>query len=41
MVGGSSSLERQDLFGREDITWTPPYRRDVNTVFQSYASFPT
>ncbi|GAA3811591.1 ABC transporter ATP-binding protein [Nocardioides panacisoli] len=24
----------------EDITWTKPYRRPVNTVFQSYALFP-
>jgi spermidine/putrescine transport system ATP-binding protein len=24
----------------EDVTWLPPYRRDVNTVFQNYALFP-
>ena len=24
----------------EDVTWLPPYRRNVNTVFQSYALFP-
>ena len=24
----------------EDVTWQPPYRRNVNTVFQSYALFP-
>jgi ABC-type Fe3+/spermidine/putrescine transport system ATPase subunit len=26
--------------GREDVEGKPPYRRDVNTVFQSYALFP-
>ena len=26
--------------GERDITHLPPYRRDVNTVFQSYALFP-
>jgi spermidine/putrescine transport system ATP-binding protein len=24
----------------QDVTWLPPYRRNVNTVFQSYALFP-
>jgi spermidine/putrescine transport system ATP-binding protein len=24
----------------KDVTWLPPYHRDVNTVFQSYALFP-
>lgn len=28
------------LIGGEDVTELPPYRRDVNTVFQSYALFP-
>jgi ABC-type Fe3+/spermidine/putrescine transport system ATPase subunit len=28
------------LIGGEDIGRLPPYRRDVNTVFQSYALFP-
>jgi spermidine/putrescine transport system ATP-binding protein len=28
------------LLGGEDVTGRPPYRRDVNTVFQSYALFP-
>jgi ABC-type Fe3+/spermidine/putrescine transport system ATPase subunit len=28
------------LLGGADITHRPPYRRDVNTVFQSYALFP-
>ncbi|WP_228941795.1 MULTISPECIES: ABC transporter ATP-binding protein [unclassified Nocardioides] len=26
--------------GEQDITWAKPYRRPVNTVFQSYALFP-
>jgi putative spermidine/putrescine transport system ATP-binding protein len=28
------------LLGDEDVTALPPYRRDVNTVFQDYAIFP-
>src|SRR5690606_31300994 len=28
------------LLGGEDVTHTKPYRRPVNTVFQSYALFP-
>ncbi|MGZ4616134.1 MAG: ABC transporter ATP-binding protein, partial [Actinomycetes bacterium] len=28
------------LIGDDDITYTKPYRRPVNTVFQSYALFP-
>ncbi len=28
------------LIGGEDVTAQPPYRRDVNQVFQSYALFP-
>ena len=28
------------LLGGEDVTQRPPYKRDVNTVFQSYALFP-
>ncbi|HEV8490579.1 MAG TPA: ABC transporter ATP-binding protein [Candidatus Limnocylindrales bacterium] len=41
MVGGfeeptSGTIELQ---GR-DVTWLPPYRRNVNTVFQNYALFP-
>jgi spermidine/putrescine transport system ATP-binding protein len=28
------------LIGDEDVTWTKPYKRPVNTVFQSYALFP-
>ncbi len=41
MIGGFE----QPTFGRielqgEDVTWLPPYRRNVNTVFQNYALFP-
>jgi spermidine/putrescine transport system ATP-binding protein len=41
MIGGfeeptSGIIELQ---GR-DVTWLPPYRRNVNTVFQNYALFP-
>lgn len=28
------------LLGGEDVSKTPPYKRDVNTVFQNYALFP-
>jgi len=28
------------LLGGEDVTWRPPFARDVNTVFQDYAIFP-
>ena len=41
MIAG---FERPDagriLIGTEDVTQTPPHRRPVNTVFQSYALFP-
>ena len=41
MIGGfeeptSGLIELQG----EDVTWLPPYRRNVNTVFQNYALFP-
>jgi spermidine/putrescine transport system ATP-binding protein len=41
MVGGfeDPTEGRVHLAGR-DVTDDPPYRRDVNTVFQSYALFP-
>ncbi|WP_239451819.1 ABC transporter ATP-binding protein [Frondihabitans sp. PAMC 28766] len=41
MVGGfeAPSQGRIELGGR-DVTGLPPYRREVNTVFQSYALFP-
>jgi ABC-type Fe3+/spermidine/putrescine transport system ATPase subunit len=39
-----AGFERPDegelLIGGEDVSRLPPYRRDVNTVFQSYALFP-
>jgi spermidine/putrescine transport system ATP-binding protein len=41
MIGGfeqpTSGLIELD---GHDVTWQPPYRRNVNTVFQSYALFP-
>ena len=41
MIGGfeeptSGLIELQG----HDVTWLPPYRRNVNTVFQNYALFP-
>ncbi|MGI8703646.1 MAG: ABC transporter ATP-binding protein, partial [Candidatus Limnocylindrales bacterium] len=41
MIGGfeEPSSGRIELQG-EDVTWLPPYRRNVNTVFQNYALFP-
>jgi spermidine/putrescine transport system ATP-binding protein len=41
MVGGfEDPTEGRVFLGGEEITERPPYRRDVNTVFQSYALFP-
>ena len=41
MIGGfeQPTSGRIELQG-EDVTWLPPYRRNVNTVFQNYALFP-
>jgi ABC-type sugar transport system ATPase subunit len=41
MIGGfeEPTAGRVHL-GERDVTGLPPYRRDVNTVFQSYALFP-
>jgi spermidine/putrescine transport system ATP-binding protein len=41
MIGGfeDPTSGRIEL-GGQDVTEEPPYRRDVNTVFQSYALFP-
>jgi spermidine/putrescine transport system ATP-binding protein len=41
MIGGFEEPTRGTIYlkGR-DVTDLPPYRRDVNTVFQSYALFP-
>ncbi|MEP6638047.1 MAG: ABC transporter ATP-binding protein [Chloroflexota bacterium] len=41
MIGGfeeptSGMIELQG----QDVTWLPPYKRNVNTVFQNYALFP-
>ncbi len=41
MVAGLEvPTDGQVLLGGDDITWAKPYRRPVNTVFQSYALFP-
>ena len=41
MIGGfeDPTAGRIELGGR-DVSGLPPYKRDVNTVFQSYALFP-
>jgi spermidine/putrescine transport system ATP-binding protein len=41
MIGGFEEPTAGAIFlGDVDVVGTPPYRRDVNTVFQSYALFP-
>jgi spermidine/putrescine transport system ATP-binding protein len=41
MIGGFEEPdEGRILLGDQDVVGLPPYRRDVNTVFQSYALFP-
>jgi spermidine/putrescine transport system ATP-binding protein len=41
MIGGFEDPTAGRVFlGGDDVTQRPPYRRDVNTVFQSYALFP-
>ncbi len=41
MIGGfEDPTEGQVFLGGNEVTHLPPYRRDVNTVFQSYALFP-
>jgi spermidine/putrescine transport system ATP-binding protein len=41
MIGGFEEPTEGTIYlGDQDVTWLPPYRRDVNTVFQSYALFP-
>jgi spermidine/putrescine transport system ATP-binding protein len=41
MIGGfEDPTAGRVRLGGEDVTDVPPYRRDVNTVFQSYALFP-
>jgi spermidine/putrescine transport system ATP-binding protein len=41
MVGGfEQPTEGLIELQGQDVTWLPPYRRNVNTVFQNYALFP-
>jgi spermidine/putrescine transport system ATP-binding protein len=41
MIGGFEEPSAGTVYlGGEDVTGQPPYKRDVNTVFQSYALFP-
>jgi spermidine/putrescine transport system ATP-binding protein len=41
MIGGfDEPTEGQIFLGDRDVVGLPPYKRDVNTVFQSYALFP-
>jgi len=41
MIGGFENPSSGGIYlGGEDVSRQPPYRRDVNTVFQSYALFP-
>ena len=41
MIGGFEDPTAGRIhLGGEDVTHQPPYKRDVNTVFQSYALFP-
>jgi spermidine/putrescine transport system ATP-binding protein len=41
MIGGFEEPTKGTIFlGERDVTGLPPYKRDVNTVFQSYALFP-
>jgi len=40
IAGFEQPDEGSILIGGEDVSGLPPYRRDVNTVFQSYALFP-
>jgi spermidine/putrescine transport system ATP-binding protein len=41
MIGGFEEPDEGRIFlGDQDVVGLPPYKRDVNTVFQSYALFP-
>ena len=41
MIGGFEEPNAGTIYlGDRDVTGLPPYKRDVNTVFQSYALFP-
>jgi spermidine/putrescine transport system ATP-binding protein len=41
MIGGFEEATAGTIYlGDHEVSGTPPYKRDVNTVFQSYALFP-
>src|SRR5213596_4427091 len=41
MIGGFEETTAGAIYlGDREVSGTPPYKRDVNTVFQSYALFP-
>jgi spermidine/putrescine transport system ATP-binding protein len=41
MIGGfEQPTSGQIQLQGQDVTWLPPYKRNVNTVFQNYALFP-
>jgi spermidine/putrescine transport system ATP-binding protein len=41
MIGGFEEPDEGSIYlGDRDVVGLPPYKRDVNTVFQSYALFP-
>ena len=41
MIAGFEDVTAGTIYlGEQDVTDRPPYKRDVNTVFQSYALFP-
>jgi spermidine/putrescine transport system ATP-binding protein len=41
MIGGFEEANGGTIYlGEADVTGLPPYKRDVNTVFQNYALFP-
>ncbi len=41
LISGFDTPSTGEVFiGGKDVTYDPPYRRDVNQVFQSYALFP-
>ena len=41
MIAGFEDVTAGTIYlGEQDVTDLPPYKRDVNTVFQNYALFP-
>ena len=41
MIGGFEEPTSGTVyFGEQNVTGLPPYKREVNTVFQNYALFP-